>query len=293
MNNMNVFYFSDLKSETVYNKPTTPSIIHQKGHQNLKQNKLFKYCTIPESGTQAKGSNNESHISEDQTKSYTNCPKTPTLFDTQDSEQQGLETDLAKQCGNSSDLDKNNYTGAEKDQIDHKSKYFNLNDVQNPNVTVNKKPIFRRRSVPPTITADDDSQDDFKDQSTKTQVTRRRSCDKKMLTEIQQNTKEEDNVDNRQQQIKDEEENESEEILKTRRKQRGTKRKSNSNLKSTKKKSKGVDFLDNIENKNEEAREHDIRCKNCGEILVSQLKGEILFYFLVFNATFSNISAIS
>jgi len=91
-----VFYFSGLKSETVYDKPTTPSIIHQKGHQNLKQNKLFKYCKIPESVTQSKRGNNGNHISEDQNKSYTNCPKTPTLFDTQDSEQQGLETDLSK-----------------------------------------------------------------------------------------------------------------------------------------------------------------------------------------------------
>lgn len=276
---MNVFYFSGLKSETVYDKPTTPSIIHQKGHQNLKQNKLFKYCTIPESLTQSKGSNNGSHISEDQNKSYTNIPKTPTLFDTQDSEQQGLETDLVKQCGNSSDLDKNDCIDAQKDQVDHKSKYYNLNDIQNPNVTVNKKPIFRRHSVAPTITADDDSQDDFMDQSTKTLTRRRSSCDKKMLTEIQQNTKEEDNADNRQQQIEDEV-NESEEILKTRRKQRGAKRKSNTNLKSTKKKSKGVDFLDNIENKNEVSREHEIQCKNCGEMLISQLKGEKIEHYM-------------
>lgn len=275
------FYFSGLRSESV-NKPTKPLTILEKGLQYLKQNKLFKYFQIPESVTQTKGGNNESHMSEDQ-KSYTNCPKTPTLFDTQDSEQERLERDLAKQCGNPSNLDKNNCMGAGKDQIDHKSKYFDLNDIQNPNVTVNKKPIFRRHSVAPTITADDDSQDDFKDQSTKTLTRRRSSCDKKMLTEIPQNTKEEDNVDNRQQQIEEDGDNESEEILKTRRKQRGAKRKSNTNLKSTKKKPKGVDFLDNIENKHDVTREHEIRCKNCGEILISQLKGKKFEHYMYIN----------
>lgn len=141
-----------------------------------------------------------------------------------------------------------------------------------------KKPIFRRHSVAPTstcITIYGDSEDDgdFRDQS----KSKRKSCDKKILSEIHQNTEEKvGDAKNIMDDTKNsDEENESEEILKTRRKSRGAKRKNQSNVRHAAKKPKGVEFLDNDDGDNG-SLEKMIKCKKCDAILLSQKEG--LYY---------------
>ncbi|VDI74443.1 fanconi anemia group J protein [Mytilus galloprovincialis] len=238
------------KNEPVTHATTSTS---EPDLQNIKMNKLFKYCQIPESDISEKGDGDKSR---DQNK--TKCPQTPTLFDTQDSEQEFKN--INQPINRSEDTNKINNVASKHQTQSHEAC---KNESESK---THKKPIFRRQSAGTTIVIDNDSPDEFIDQS----KVKRKSCDKKILTEIKQNTtlestkKENISIEN--------EENESEEILNTRRKNRGAKRKSHSNLRLSAKKQKGVDFLDNLEDQKSDSIEKVIKCKGCGEALISQLE---------------------
>ncbi|CAC5387435.1 BRIP1 [Mytilus coruscus] len=238
------------------NEPTTHGTTSttQPDQQNIKMNKLFKYCQIPESGISEKGDGDKS---KDQ--NNTKCPQTPTLFDTQDSEQE-FKTHNQQPNNTSVDTNKANIVGSKPLNQSHEAC---KNESESK---THKKPIFRRQSAGTTIVIDNDSPDDFIDQS----KVKRKSCDKKILTEIKQNTTLESNK--KENMVIENEENESEEILNTRRKNRGAKRKSHSNLRLSAKKQKGVDFLDNLEDQKSDSIEKVIKCRGCGEALISQLE---------------------
>ncbi|CAG2206177.1 BACH1 [Mytilus edulis] len=151
------------KNEPVAHATTSTS---EPDQQNVKMNKLFKYCQIPVSDISEKGDGEKD-------KNKTKCPQTPTLFDTQDSEQEFKNT--------------------------------------------NQQPI--NRSVDTKKTS---------------------SVGNKALNQ----------------------EGKTEEL----------KRKSHSNLRLSAKKQKGVDFLDNLEDQKSNAIEKVIKCKGCGEALITQLE---------------------
>ncbi|XP_071180461.1 Fanconi anemia group J protein homolog [Mytilus edulis] len=238
------------KNEPVTHATTSTS---EPDLQNIKMNKLFKYCQIPESNISEKG---DGELDKNKTK----CPQTPTLFDTQDSEQEFKNTNQ-QPINRSVDTKKTSSVG---------NKALNQGDEACKNESeskTHKKPIFRRQSVGTSaIVIDNDSPDEFIDQS----KLMRKSCDKKILTEIKQNTTLESTK--KENMVIENEENESEETLNTRRKNRGAKRKSHSNLRLSAKKQKGVDFLDNLEDQKSNAIEKVIKCKGCGEALITQLE---------------------
>ncbi|CAG2206168.1 BACH1 [Mytilus edulis] len=239
------------KNEPVTHATTSTS---EPDLQNIKMNKLFKYCQIPESGVSEKGDGDKS---KDQ--NNTNCPQTPTLFDTQDSEQE-FKNINQQPINRSEDTNKINNVGSKPQNQSHEACQSESESK------THKKPIFRRQSAGTTIVIDNDSPDEFIDQS----KVKRKSCDKKILTEIKQNATLESNK--KENLAIENDENESEEILNTRRKNRGAKRKSHSNLRLSAKKQKGVDFLDNLEDQKSDSIEKVIKCKGCGEALISQLE---------------------
>ncbi|XP_021366020.1 Fanconi anemia group J protein homolog [Mizuhopecten yessoensis] len=209
-----------------------------------KINNFFKFCKLPE-----KSFENVVNKSGECSDMSTERPTTPNVFDAdtlEDIKDTGIQTDnedpLHDLC--QPDKDDTKLIGTQNSDVKIKSE-----------TPVGRKPIFRKKSDMESGTKQENMDGESSDNDFKV---KRRSVSGNAITDCQVETSIVDGED---------------EPLKTRR--RGTKRKTQSRSNNlTSKRSKGVDFLDNMDNskENEPSDQPSLSCASCETVIIPNLK---------------------